>query len=119
MERIKYLIMSGGTLILLGIILKVLGVVGPWAAICFSVGGTFKLLYLVLGVRYGLVKLGSEMFLLAIGLAFIFAAIYARKTDDLVQYYAWLLSIGIVVKTLFVILFIRKQKRYRKELAVE
>lgn len=119
MEKIKYLIMSGGTLILLGIILKVTGVQGPWAAISFSIGGTLKLLYLILGVRFGLVKLGPEMILLGIGLAFIFTAIYARKTESLVHLYIWLLSAGIIIKTLFVVLFIRKQKRYRKELAVE
>ncbi len=119
MEKIKYLIMAGGTLILLGIILKIFGVEGPWAALSFGTGGTMKLLYLVLGVRSGLVKLGSEMALLIVGLIFIFTAIYFRKTEQMLHLYAWFLSAGIIIKTLFVILFVRKQKRYRKELAVE
>lgn len=119
MDKIKYLIMAGGTLILLGIIFKIFGVEGPWAAICFGVGGTMKILYLVLGVRSGQVKLGSEMLLLALGLVLIFTAVYLRKTEQLMHLYAWFLSTGIIIKTLFVVLFIRKQKRYRKELAVE
>ncbi|MBK3517539.1 hypothetical protein [Carboxylicivirga marina] len=119
MDKIKYLIMVGGTLILLGIIFKVVGLEGPWAAISFGVGGTLKILYMILGVRSGLVKVGSEIALLIIGLALIFVAVYLRKTEQLLHMYAWLLTGGVVIKTLFVILFIRKQKRYRKELAVE
>ncbi len=119
MDKLKYLIMIGGTLILLGIILKVTAVVGPWAAICFSVGGALKLLYLILGVRSGQVKLGSEIVLLVVGLGLIFIAIYFRKTQQLLYLYGWFLSAGILIKTLFVVLFIRRQKRFRKELAVE
>ncbi|WP_430811046.1 MULTISPECIES: hypothetical protein [unclassified Carboxylicivirga] len=119
MDKIKYLIMLGGSLILLGIIFKIIGLGGPWAAISFSVGGTLKLLYLVLGTRSGLIKPGAEMGLLALGLVLIFAAVYLRKTEQVLYLYGWLLSAGILVKILFVILFIRKQKRYRKELAVE
>lgn len=119
MDKIKYLIMAGGTLILLGIVLKLFGTEGPWAAISFGVGGTMKLLYLFLGVRSGQVILGSEMILLVLGLMLIFTAVYLRKTEQLLHLYVWFLSVGIIVKTLFVVLFIRKQKRYRKELAVE
>ncbi len=111
--------MIGGTLILIGILLKVLSVTGPWAALCFSVGGTMKILYLILGVRSGLVKVGSEIVLLILGLALIFAAVYFRKTDQYMSLYVWFLSLGIIIKTLFVVLFIRKQKRFRKELALE
>ncbi|WP_430817534.1 hypothetical protein [Carboxylicivirga sp. RSCT41] len=119
MGKLKYLIMIGGTLILLGIVLKVLSVEGPWAAISFSVGGTLKLLYMIIGVRSGQVKVGAEIALLVIGLGLIFTAVYLRKTDQLMHLYVWFLSIGVLIKALFVTLFILKQKRYRKELAVE
>ncbi|MCG8582401.1 MAG: hypothetical protein MI866_20925 [Bacteroidales bacterium] len=119
MGKLKYLIMTGGTLILLGIILKVLAVEGPWAAISFSVGGTLKLLYMILGVRSGKVKVGAEIVLLIIGLGLIFTAIYLRKTEQLMNLYVWFLTFGLLIKALFVTLFILKQKRYRKELAVE
>jgi len=119
MDKIKYLIMSGGTLILLGIVLKITAVTGPWAAISFGVGGTLKLLYLILGVRSGLVKIGSEIALLVIGLSLIFSALYFKRSEELMHLYIWFLAGGVIAKTLFIILFVRKQKRYRKELAVE
>jgi len=111
MKKIKLLIMSGGTLILLGIILKVLGVVGPWPAICFSVGGALKILYMVIGARTGQVKIGSEIILLVLGLAFIFLAIYFRRTIELAYLYIWFLSIGIIVKAIFIVLFVKRQKK--------
>lgn len=111
--------MIGGTLILLGIILKVAGLAGPWAAMCFGVGGTLKLIYLIVGVRTGQVKVGAEIALLVLGLLLIFTAIYLRKTQQLLDLYPWVLSVGILGKIIFVVLFVRKQKRFRKELAVE
>ena len=114
MKKIKLLIMSGGTLILLGIILKIFGVESPWPAICFGVGGTLKLLYMVLGVKTGQVKIGAEIALLIIGLAFIFMAVYFKKSADLAYLYVWFLTTGVMVKTLFVVLFIRRQKRLAK-----
>ncbi len=109
--------MAGGALILAGIFLKITGVTGPWAAIAFGVGGTLKLLYMILGVRSGLVKLGPELILLVVGLSMIFAAVYFRKAEVYLALYGWFLAFGIVLKTLFVLLFIRRQKKYRKSLA--
>ncbi len=103
--------MFGGTLILLGIVLKMIGVATPWPAICFSVGGTLKILYMVIGVKTGQVKVGSEIALLLLGLILIFLAVYFRQTIELAYLYVWFLTIGIVVKTLFVVLFIKRQKR--------
>ncbi len=111
--------MGGGTLILVGILLKIMGIEGPWVPISFAVGGTMKLAYLILGVRFGRVKLGAEIVLLIFGLLLIFTAVYLRKTEQMLHLYVWFLTGGVVVKTLFVVLFIRKQKRFRKELAVE
>jgi hypothetical protein len=119
MGKLKYLIMTGGMLILLGIVLKAFSVEGPWAAISFSVGGTLKLLYMIIGVRSGKVKVGAEIALLVVGLSLVFIAIYLRKTEQLMHLYVWILTLGLVIKGLFVTLFILKQKRYRKELAVE
>ncbi|MCU4157065.1 hypothetical protein J1N10_13830 [Carboxylicivirga sp. A043] len=119
MGKLKYLIMTGGLLILTGIVLKALSVEGPWAAISFSIGGTLKLLYMIIGVGSGKVKVGAEIVLLIIGLGLVFIAIYLKKTEQLMNLYVWFLSSGLIIKALFVTLFILKQKRYRKELAVE
>lgn len=116
MEKIKYLIMIGGTLILIGIVLKIFQVAGPWATICFSVGGTLKLLYLIIGAKTGLVKIGNEIALLVIGLTFIFLAVYFKRSDDFAHLYGLFLVLGLSLKTLFVVLFVRRQKAYRKKL---
>jgi len=114
MKKIKLLIMSGGTLILLGIILKIIGVTAPWPAICFGVGGTLKILYMVIGYRTGQVKVGAEIALLILGLSLIFLAVYFRRTIELAYLYVWFLTVGIVIKTLFIVLFVRRQKRVVK-----
>lgn len=119
MGKLKYLIMIGGMLILVGILLKALSIEGPWAVISFATGGSLKMLYLILGVRSGKVKVGAEIGLLVVGLGLVFTAVYLRKTDQLMSLYVWFLVSGILIKGLFVALFILKQKRFRKELAVE
>ena len=103
--------MSGGTLILLGIILKIIGVAAPWPATCFGFGGALKILYMVLGVRYGHVKAGSEIALLVLGLTLIFSAVYFQRSLEWTHLYVWFLTIGVAIKLLFIVLFVKRQKR--------
>lgn len=110
MGKIKFLIITGGLLILSGIILKIIGISGIIPVLCFSIGGLLKLLYLILGVISKKLKLGQEIYLLIIGLALLFTGIWLKNTVDFKHLYVWLLSAGIIAKLTFVILFINRQK---------
>jgi len=111
MKNIKVLIIIGGVLILLGVLLKLIHVSGPWPALCFGVGGTLKLTYMVVGVRSGQVKVGAEIALLIVGLSMVLLSVYIRHVNNLAYLSVWFLSVGVLIKALFVVLFIKRQRK--------
>ena len=115
MGKLKILIIAGGLLILAGIILKAADITGIITVLCFSLGALLKVLYLVTGLITKRIKPGKELIFLFTGLALLFSGIWLRSAPDQgIQYlHIWFISSGIAFKILFLILFIRRQKKAR------
>lgn len=111
MERIKLLLMFGGTFILVGIILRLMDVSGVLPIIMFLTGGLLKAMYMVIGVRSGRFRIGSEIVLLIVGVVLVLAGVFIKTSAEYAHMYAWLLISGIVLKTTFIVLFFRKQRK--------
>lgn len=102
-------------LIIVGIVLLVSGIVARFVwndsffPILMMISGTMcKLIFIVVSIRNKTYKPGKEMFLLYLGLCVFFTGLYFKRHG--VDMAPLLMSMGIVMKLLFVILFIKKFK---------
>lgn len=111
MQKTKLLLPVGGVLILVAIVLRISGVVGTWPIVCFASGGLLKAIYLILGVRSGKFVIGKEIVLLPIGIVLVICGVFFKRDPLLAEYYIWLIVSGVSLKTTFLLLFFRRQRR--------
>lgn len=111
MDKTKLLLMIGGTLILVGIILRIVGVVGMWPVLFFATGGLLKAVYLGLGVMSGRFVLGVEIILLPIGVALVLVGVFLKNNPYMIHLYGWFIASGVLLKSSFLFLFFRRQRK--------
>lgn len=107
--------MVGGTFIAAAIVLRISGVSGLWPILLFSLGGVLKLIYLALGVRQGRFVIGPEVLLLPIGVSLVITGVFFKNQPQLLHMYGWFIGGGVALKTTFVFLFFRRQRRLKLE----
>ncbi len=112
MDKSKVLLIVGGVLILIAIIFRIIGLEGFWPILFFSLGGLLKTVYLTLGVRSGKFVLGREIVLLPIGVALVLLGVFMKNSPGLVHLYGWLIASGVLMKSSFLFLFFRRQKKH-------
>jgi len=115
MGKSKYLMMVGGILIATAIVLRISGVSWFWPVILFSLGGVLKLIYLSIGVRQGRFVIGTEVLLLPIGVSLVITGVFFKNQPQLIHMYGWFIAGGVTLKTTFVFLFFRRQRRMKLE----
>ena len=117
MGKSKYLMMVGGTFIATAIILRITDVSGFWSILLFSLGGILKLIYLIIGVRQGRFKIGLEVILVPIGVSLVITGVFFKNLPQFLHLYGWFISSGVLLKTTFVYLFVRRQRKVKLEVA--
>ncbi len=111
MRNTKPLVVIGGILIVIGIVLKAFKVDGIIPILCFAFGGGLKSMYLYLGVKSGRFVIGRELVLLIVGVLLVIGAVVVRKLPEILMFSSvWLLVTGLLLKALFIVLFVKRQK---------
>jgi len=109
--------MVGGAVIATAIVLRISGISGFWPVLLFSLGGVLKLIYLAVGVRQGRLVIGPEIVLLPIGVVLVITGVFFKNQPQLIHMYGWFIAGGVVLKTTFVFLFFRRQRRLKLQVA--
>lgn len=111
----KWTLFAGILLLVLGIILRKTTELGTEGLVLIIVGVGFKTYYIVNKARSGEYKPGYELIFLFVGLAMFMTGLYIRPYEPAFSP-ALLIVPGILLKVLFIILFIIKTRRTRKAL---
>ncbi|MDA3930878.1 MAG: hypothetical protein PF541_18160 [Prolixibacteraceae bacterium] len=109
----KWPIFVGVILVTIGIILKYTINFNPWSLLILLTGVAFKIVYITSKIITKEYKPGFEIALLLIGLTFFMGGIVLHK-NELIENPAVLKIIGISLKVLFVLIFIKKSRNQEK-----
>lgn len=107
----KWWLITGGSLILIGIILKVIGITGFYPIVAFISGGFIKVFYMSLGVYRNVFKLGWEVVLLVVGVSLVIVGVFLKANPEQIHLSSWFIAVGVICKMWFVYLFFQRQKR--------
>lgn len=110
----KHLIIVGITLLVSGIVLRLIWSDSFLPILMMISGIACKLTFIGLSIRDKVYKPGKEMFLLYLGLCVFFTGLYFKRHG--VDLAPLLMTMGIVMKLLFVILFIKKFRAAKRTL---
>jgi len=109
----KWTLFAGIFLLTLGIILRKTTELGSEGLILIIVGVAFKSYYIISKARNGEYKPGYELIFLFVGLAMFLSGLYIRSHEP--PFSPTLLIVpGILLKVLFIVLFIIKIRKTRK-----
>jgi 1,4-dihydroxy-2-naphthoate octaprenyltransferase len=109
----KWTLFAGILLLILGIILRKTTGLGTEGLILIIIGVAFKTYYIVSKARSGEYKPGYELIFLFVGLSMFMSGQYIRSHEPSFSP-ALLIVPGILLKVLFIILFIIKVRKARK-----
>jgi len=111
----KWTLFAGILLLIIGIILRKATGFGTEGLILIIVGVAFKTYYIVSKARSGEYQPGYELIFLFVGLTMFMSGLYIRSYEPSISP-ALLIVPGILLKVLFIVLFIIKTRRTRKAL---
>lgn len=113
MQRIKLLLYAGLVFIVAGLILRFLMNGSGLGNVLVSVGGSLKLVYVFLIMKFGGYKPGIELLYLGLGVTIVIVGSWLRKNMyDTFLALSFTVS-GVVLKAFFVYVFIRKMRAIR------
>lgn len=111
----KWTLFAGILLLILGIIIRKTTELGSEGLILIIVGVVFKTYYIISKARSGEYKPGYELIFLFVGLAMFLSGLYLRSHEP--PFSPVLLIVpGILLKVLFIVLFIIKTRQTRDAL---
>lgn len=105
MLKSKWKLFLGLILLIFGIVLKLITDHDQIAIIFIAIGVLLKLVHIVSIIKNRSYKPGWEIIILAFGLSLFFFGLYICQIPSLAQLF---IIIGLVLKTTFVVLFIKK-----------
>ncbi|MEN8125751.1 MAG: hypothetical protein ABFR32_11550 [Bacteroidota bacterium] len=111
----KWILYVGIILLMTGIILRKITDLDFEAILFIIVGLLFKVYFIISKARSGEYKVGYELVFLIVGLLMILSGIYLRLNDPTFNS-NFLILFGILLKVIFIILFIVNIKPHRKTL---
>jgi len=111
----KWTLLAGILLLIIGIVLRKTTELASEGLILIIVGVVFKTYYIISKARSGEYKPGYELIFLFVGLAIFLTGLYLRSHEPPFSP-ALLIVPGILLKVLFIVLFIVKTRRSRKVL---
>lgn len=106
----KSLLFISIALLSLGILLKLISDWNQLALLLITMGAVGKLFYLRKRIVKRIYKPGIELLFLSLGLTLFLIGLYL-KTIEGNQIHQWFTIPGILLKTTFILLFIRKSKK--------
>jgi O-antigen/teichoic acid export membrane protein len=111
----KWTLFAGILFLILGIILRKATGLGTEGLILIIIGVALKTFYIVRKAQSGEYKPGYELIFLFVGLAMFMTGLYIRPYEPTFSP-ALLIVPGILLKVLFIVLFIIKVRKTRKVL---
>ena len=109
----KWSLFSGILLLTTGIILRIFTDAGAVALILIVFGVLLKSYYIIDKARSGEYKPGFELVSLFVGLSLFFLGLYYRLHEPTYHYVLLMVS-GLILKTVYIIMFIIKVKQSNK-----
>lgn len=113
MRDYKAVFFTGLILIITGILLKISTPESWISSVLISLGGTAKILFLVLTLRKNKLRPGYEMLFLLAGLALVILGAQLRKEPSTLAFALPATLSGLLLKITFILLFIRKLRSHR------
>lgn len=105
----KILLYSGIGILAIGIIVRYLSSYTNAGLALIVSGVLLKLIYISIAIIKGRYKPGKEFLLLIIGLLLLFLGLWHKlNVNTMVGY--WMVSVAVLLKVIFIILFIKKTK---------
>lgn len=111
--KLKWTLFAGILFLITGIILRKVSGTGFLPILLIIIGVLFKTYYLLLKIKSGGYKPGSEFLFLFVGLALFLSGLYLRS-PEVGLYVSLLIYLGIALKIVFILLFIVKIKSLEK-----
>ena len=111
--NLKWVLFTGILCLVTGIVLRKITDLDSHAIFLIILGLILKVYYIVHKIVTGEYKPGKEFIFLAVGLAFFMLGLYLKKVGSSFNPQP-LMFIGIFLKVIFVVLFIRKIRTARK-----
>jgi hypothetical protein len=105
----KWPLFLGLLILTIGIVLKKSSDLSVLPILLMVLGVSLKVFYIISKSRTKKYRVGYELLVLAFGLVLFFTGLYFKKNGAAFNPY-WLMGPGIVLKVIFVILFIRKTR---------
>lgn len=101
----KWKLFLGLILLTLGIVLKLFTDLDTLAVSLIILGALLKVAHIIGMIKKHSYKPGIELLILGLGLSLFFFGLYICQNDSLARFF---IITGLVLKTVFVVLFIRK-----------
>jgi len=109
----KWALFSGISLLTAGIVLRMFAELGFSAILLIILGVLLKTYYIISKARRGEYQPGYELFFLFVGLTLFFTGLYFRNHKP--DYpFVFLMVSGLILKTVYIIMFIVKVKQSNK-----
>lgn len=114
--KLKFVLFAGILLLTTGIILRIFTDIGFTAILLIIVGVVFKTYYIIRKARSGEYKPGNELIILFVGLTLFFTGLYFRIHNPSYHYDLLIVS-GLILKMVYIILFVLKVRSKDKQSA--
>jgi len=111
--KLKFVLFAGILLLTTGIILRMFTDIGFEAILLIVAGVVFKTYYIISKARRGEYKPGYELIFLFVGLTLFFTGLYFRIHKPSYHFVLLIVS-GLILKIVYVALFIIKVRVHRK-----
>lgn len=105
MIKSKWKLILGLILLICGIILKLISNFDHWAVFLIALGAFLKVLHIIGIIKNRSYKPGWEIVILILGLSLFFFGLYICQIESRAQLF---IICGLLLKTTFVVMFIRK-----------
>ncbi len=103
----KYLLFTGIITLTTGIFLRATDQLEYLGLTLIAIGVLCKLLYILIKVKNGDYKPGSELLVLGLGLLLLFTGLYGLDPENIYLKPVYFIVLGISLKIIFVVWFIR------------
>ena len=112
----KYLLFTGIISLSTGILLRAIDQLEYLGFSLITIGVVCKLLYILIKVKNGEYKPGSELFVLGLGLILLFTGLYGLDPENIYLKPVYFIVLGITLKIIFIVRFIQIIRSEKKSI---
>ena len=114
----KKMLFLGISMLIIGILVRKLSSFEMSGLVMIVTGVICKTVYIIAKVKTGEYRPGKELLFLGFGLLLFLSGLYLRKSDQNLTYPLYLIFVGLILKVIFIIKFIRIVKKNRADPSV-